>query len=231
MDKIVEDIYHKKYKPQEGPRNYGYVWNPRNRVSVCYRQVREVALIQALNECSIHLDKTKILDVGCGDGNILRFFVSIGANPEDLYGIDLLEYRIEKAKRVNPKIHYAVADAEQLPFENESFDIITQFVTFSSMSTRQKQQQAANEMMRVLKKGGVMVWYDIQEKYPGVNPLPQGIGKKEVLELFPETEIVYERSLHSKLTSKAIRIFPFLVSFFDSLAIIPKTHLFMIAKK
>ena len=43
------------------------------------------------------LDK-KILDVGCGSGGVLRDFIKYGALPENLYGIDLLEDRIERAK-------------------------------------------------------------------------------------------------------------------------------------
>jgi ubiquinone/menaquinone biosynthesis C-methylase UbiE len=59
-----------------------------------------------------------------------------GARPENLYGIDLLDERIEEAKRLSPNIDFRCGNAEELPYEDGLFDIVIQFTVFTSILDR-----------------------------------------------------------------------------------------------
>jgi ubiquinone/menaquinone biosynthesis C-methylase UbiE len=60
----------------------------------------------------------RVLEVGCGAGNILA---QISA--AELCGVDISESMVAKAKaRLGPAANIQLADAENLPFENQRFD-------------------------------------------------------------------------------------------------------------
>src|SRR5688572_14559728 len=49
------------------------------------------------------LNKYKILEVGCGNGELLRDLIKWGARPENTFGIDLIPERIVEAKNLCPQ--------------------------------------------------------------------------------------------------------------------------------
>src|SRR5262245_38222270 len=61
----------------------------------------------------------RILDVGTGTGLAARRVAATGAA---VAGIDLGAELIETARRLAPAIDFRVGDAEQLPFDDASFD-------------------------------------------------------------------------------------------------------------
>jgi 2-polyprenyl-3-methyl-5-hydroxy-6-metoxy-1,4-benzoquinol methylase len=69
----------------------------------------------------IEQPNAKILDVGCGPGNISRYLLS--KQPEyKILGIDLAPNMIELAKKNNPTAEYKVMDCLRLNALNEKFD-------------------------------------------------------------------------------------------------------------
>ncbi len=64
----------------------------------------------------------KILDIACGVGRILQ-----AAEPKslELHGLDISEVAISKAKLNLPKAKLIAGNAEDLPYEDHSFDYIT----------------------------------------------------------------------------------------------------------
>src|SRR5690606_6951405 len=63
----------------------------------------------------------KILDVGCGPGNITQYLLS--KRPDfDIFGIDLAANMIELAKRNNPTARFAVMDSRQMFTLHTQFD-------------------------------------------------------------------------------------------------------------
>lgn len=71
----------------------------------------------------LQLQPTKnFLDVACGLGRMLEVSQLYKANN---YGIDLSEVAVEKAKLKLPNDNIVVGNAEQLPFENSTFDYVT----------------------------------------------------------------------------------------------------------
>jgi SAM-dependent methyltransferase len=125
----------------------------------------------------------RALDVGCGGGWWLRTLLRWGARPEHLAGIDLLPEPVAAARGIHPDLAIAEGSAEDLPYPDESFDLVSQFTVFSSILDRRMRRRVADEMRRVLRPGGVVLWYDFT-----VNPRnrdTRGIGAGEVRALFP----------------------------------------------
>ena len=94
-----------------------------------------------------------ILDVACGNGNTAITARRMSAN---VTGIDitaeLLELAVEEAKIAQVEgITWKEGDAQNLPFEDESFDVVLS--TFGHMFAPQA-ELVAKEMIRVTKRGG-----------------------------------------------------------------------------
>lgn len=94
----------------------------------------------------------KILDVAAGNGN---FTLAAARRWADItstdYVDDLLERGRKRAAADGLKPTFKIADAEDLPFADGSFDAVAS--TFGVMFAP-NQEQAAAEMMRVVRKGG-----------------------------------------------------------------------------
>jgi len=139
------------------------------------------------------LRNEKILDVGCGSGFWLRQFIQWGARPDNLFGIDLLEQRIQEAKELCPLgVTLELGDASSLDFQDSSFDLILQFTVFTSILDQQMKMKVATEMIRVLKPAGTILWYDYFVSNP-YNPDVRGVTRKEILQLFPKLSISLRR--------------------------------------
>lgn len=92
-----------------------------------------------------------VLDVACGTGDMV---VSLAEQGCTVTGVDISEEMLAIAKRKAPQATYMLADAEQLPFEDSSFDAVT-----CAFGVRNfvHLEQGLSEMLRVLKPGGTMV--------------------------------------------------------------------------
>jgi len=54
----------------------------------------------------------------------------------------------------------SLGNAETLPFASKSFDLVMQFTVFTSILAQHVKQRIANEMIRVVKPDGMIIWYD-----------------------------------------------------------------------
>ena len=111
---------------------------------------------ELLNLCQISSEKT-LLNLGCGAGTTTPFIVN-NYNC-DVVAIDIKENMLESAvkwakrKEVTGKARFTVADAQYLPFANESFDIL---ICESVNVFIPDKRQAFGEYHRVLKPGGAL---------------------------------------------------------------------------
>ncbi|MDI6891189.1 MAG: class I SAM-dependent methyltransferase [Thermodesulfovibrionales bacterium] len=138
------------------------------------------------------LSDIKILDVGCGNGGVLREFIKYGAMPYNLYGIDLLPDRIESAKKLSPNIDFKCGNAESLPYDDKFFDIVLCFGVFTSIFEKNMKQNIAREMLRVLNPNGIILWYDYFVSKP-TNPDTRGVRRREIKGLFPNCIFDFHR--------------------------------------
>ena len=96
---------------------------------------------------SVAIGAKKICEVGCNIGNNLSDF------PKDsqVYGIDMSEYALEKAKNRYPSFKFKVANMNKIPFENSYFDLVfTRGVLIHIPSS--EIDAGLKEMVRVSKK-------------------------------------------------------------------------------
>jgi ubiquinone/menaquinone biosynthesis C-methylase UbiE len=157
-------------------------------------QQRERRLLDLLNRHNFaDLESKTILEVGCGTGQWLRDFIKWGARPENVTGIDLLPDRVSRARRLcPPAVRIHCASAAQLPFYDETFDIVLQSTVFTSILDADLKRHVAAEMRRVVKREGLILWYDYHANNPW-NSDVQGVKRGEIDQLFPDCSINLKR--------------------------------------
>ena len=224
----IRKVYEKRYKPEKVKGIYSFF----NSASLFISHQREKRLINLLKKYGfVQLGNKKILDVGCGYGGVLRKFINYGAMPENLYGIDLLPDRIEMAKKLSPHINFYLGSATELPFEDNFFDIVMQFTVFTSILDYSVKQKVAQEMLRVLKPYGIIIWYDYWISKP-TNPDVKGVGKREIKKLFPNCTFDFNQiTLAPPIARLLVPISWILCELLEKLKIFNTHYLVVIKKK
>jgi ubiquinone/menaquinone biosynthesis C-methylase UbiE len=108
----------------------------------------------------------RVLDVGCGTGELL--ILAKQRHPEtELVGLDVDEriLRLARAKAAakDMSIAFHSADAAAMPFEEDSFDVIVSSLVFHHLPTTVKRQTFA-EIHRVLRPDGRFLLVDFGTK-------------------------------------------------------------------
>ncbi len=111
------------------------------------------ALAHSLLELCPKTNKNTILDLGCGTGYCLPL-LQTKYPTATIIGADLAQGMLDHAKKNHPAFHYKIADAEALPFEDKSFDLI-----FSNLAVQwcDDFSQVLSEAYGALKPGGHLV--------------------------------------------------------------------------
>ena len=96
--------------------------------------------------------KLRVLDVGCGTGELALAMAQAGAV---VTGIDLAENRVREARdqaaAASLAVRFETGDAERLPYPSGSFDVVTS--TFGAMFAPHP-ETVAEELIRVCRPGG-----------------------------------------------------------------------------
>ena len=92
-----------------------------------------------------------VLDVGCGVGAFLRLVASRGARA---FGLDASEALLEVARRRLPDADLRVGDMEALPYDDDTFDLVSGFNAFFFANDI---VAALREAGRVAKSGAAVV--------------------------------------------------------------------------
>ena len=155
--------------------------NPGNQAIQQERQRKLRELLQGSG--FLPLADKRILDVGCGTGEFLAAFQAWGARPQNLFGVDLLPDRIRRARQKFHEIAFQEANAEKLPFTDGFFDLVAVFTVFSSILDQQMACNVSEEISRVLRSGGAVLWYDFRMNNP-FNEHVRGMSRDGVRHLF-----------------------------------------------
>jgi ubiquinone/menaquinone biosynthesis C-methylase UbiE len=122
----------------------------------------------------------RVLEIGFGQGTDLMQFARGGSK---VFGVDLTPRHVEltslRFRAFDMKARLMFGDAEQLPFENESFDVVYSFGVLHHTPAMQK---ALDEVHRVLRPGGTAI-ISVYHKYSVVMAwkiLVEGLLKREL---------------------------------------------------
>ena len=192
MTNVELERIRKEYaRRQACPRLQG-LYSPFQPGSLYSHQSRERVFLDLLRRHGIQtLAGLRILDVGCGTGGELRRLIDYGAAPENMFGLDLLSHHVAQAKKLNPGMFLVSGNGANLPYLSASFDLVTQLTVFSSILDDKLKQAIAAEMLRVLKPGGMILWYDYWLN--PVNPATRGVRPAEVRWLFSGCRYEFQR--------------------------------------
>jgi 2-polyprenyl-3-methyl-5-hydroxy-6-metoxy-1,4-benzoquinol methylase len=117
----------------------------------------------------------RVLDAGCGVGWGTRLLLHAGAAGASAIDLDL--EAVEEARRRVPDADVRQGDLANLPWPDEQFDLV---VCFEAIEHVRQQEQALDELVRVLAPGGILM---VSSPNPRVYPAG---NRFHINELTPE---------------------------------------------
>jgi len=198
-------------------RRSGHLYSRFNPAYLFMVQEREYRFLSLLSRhgCAPLENKT-ILEVGCGNGDLLRDFIKWGARPQNITGIELLPERVAEAVELCPKgIKIHQGNAARLQFPDKTFDVVMQSTVFTSILDASMKEELACEMCRVLKPDGLILWYDYHMNNPR-NPDVKGVKRREIHALFPKCEIRLQRITLAPPLARLLAPYSWLLCYFLS---------------
>jgi ubiquinone/menaquinone biosynthesis C-methylase UbiE len=88
-----------------------------------------------------------ILEIGCGAG-----FLAQELQQYDYWGVDYSKWLIKKHVSLFPEHNVMMSEADDLPFEDNSFDIVFCYGVFQYLPSTEYAEKAIEEMKRVARK-------------------------------------------------------------------------------
>jgi SAM-dependent methyltransferase len=185
----LEAVYDQRERSGRDRQVFGY----EGFFHVCRVQERLYETLRLFKKVGLRdLAAIDILDVGCGEGFMLRQFLEWGASRTRVAGIDIRPVAVERARELSPGIAIRLGSAEDLPWEDEAFGLVCQQTVLSSVLEPRRRQRIAAEMSRVLRGQGFVLWYDFFYDNPG-NPNVVGLRMSEIRQLFPHFDVTVKR--------------------------------------
>lgn len=137
----------------------------------------------------------KILDYGCGEGRHLRFYLDCGADPRNLFGIEIDEATRMIAQARSPHLSILEGDGVHINLPDDSMDLVSLYFVMSSIGLEDLRRQISSELVRVVKNGGLVYWWDMRhmaaasgkpgERLQATDLFAQKIVSTEVLGIKP----------------------------------------------
>ena len=114
-----------------------------------------------------------VLDVGTGPGIIMRKIKEKLGDKVRIYGVDVSEDMVRIAERNVPDAEIKVGMAENIPFEDNMFDIVISVLSAHHWDDVQK---GIEEIKRVLKKNGKGIIWEVNPKSGLKDIIPRKIS-------------------------------------------------------
>jgi SAM-dependent methyltransferase len=101
----------------------------------------------------------RVLDLGCGSGVFLRLAADRGA---EVFGLDASQALIEIARARVPEADLRVGDIQFLPYDDDSFDVVTGFNSFFFAASMAAALREAGRVAKPEAPVVIQVWGDPQ---------------------------------------------------------------------
>jgi SAM-dependent methyltransferase len=169
--------------------------DPTNPSALYIRGSRARAVVRALADAGVFPRRgDPCLEIGCASLGWLADLLSWRLRESDLHGLELDPDRVAIAKESFPSADIRVGDATRLPWPADRFALVIASTLFSSILDQQMQRAVAAEIVRVLRPGGALLWYDLRVDNPS-NRNVRGFSRGQVRALFTGlTEAVLRRT-------------------------------------
>src|SRR3712207_4840550 len=118
---------------------------------------------------------SRALEVGCGPGHITAMMANTGAT---VTGVDLVPAMIETTRTLHPDLEFVEANAEQLPFADDAFDVVLANFVIHHFA---RPDVVCIEIRRVLKPGGRFVFAGPIESF-GFGSFIEGLTAHHTME-------------------------------------------------
>ena len=139
--KILKDEY-KSVMPQSFPDIVN--------IHIHNLHIREV-------ESFLPLSNAYVLDVGCGWGRVSESLAKKNRSAK-FFGIDISSGFVDLFNQhLKQRGKAIVGDMRNLPFKNQTFDLVYNVEAFEYLSHERDQEKSISEMLRVLKNDGAMI--------------------------------------------------------------------------
>ena len=153
--------------------------NTGNRLALAER----LDIISSLTEGRLPAGPIDILDLGCGSLSLLHPNMQVGS----IVGVDLLFSRLTALRDETSQTPTVNADGANLPFRSNTFDVVVLATMMSSVLSSGVRIAIGQEVERVLRPGGAVLWYDFRLPNPR-NRATRAVRRRELLELFPSLD-------------------------------------------
>ena len=159
--------------------NYATINIPEKSYSLGYKNAEDLKRLNFINnqiQSMAGVDK-KILDVGCGNGNISLF---LGNKGYIVKGIDVSNKAIEiaKSKNIFPHVDFECLPAEELSANGDKYDVV---VCSEVLEHLEKPENLLNTLYNLLKEDGKLIV-----------TVPNGWGPRELFITRP-VQLIYHR--------------------------------------
>lgn len=174
--------------------NQQQVWD---KLAESWSKFRKNAPIEVIN--FLKNKEGKVLDLGCGSGRNFVKKVDI-----EYFGVDFSQEMIrlaqKTAERLRMKVKLKVADATNLPFEDNFFDTALFISSLHCIEGEDNRRRALEELHRVMKEGSeamITVWdknttrrlSELEEKEGIVNWKKEGINHERYYYFYEKKEL------------------------------------------
>lgn len=165
---------HNEPKTRSGPETSGATLHRASQYDI-HTSLMGLGVNQSNSRMIIEMARikpgNKVLDVGCGSGNLTLTAKRYAGTPGSVYGIDaspeMIEVARKKASRSRLEVVFDVGLIEKLDFPDATFDVAISRLVIHHLPDDLKRRGFA-EIFRVLKLGGRLFLADFN---PPTNPI------------------------------------------------------------
>lgn len=126
------------------------LYNSRNPLVrfVCNQRLKKIIKIIPKKE------GLKILDAGCGEGQLLLKLSKVRERKRELYGADITPVAVESAKEKVGGVNFSLQNLKNLNYEDGFFNVVICTEVIEHITDY---HEAIKELKRVLKRGGLLI--------------------------------------------------------------------------
>ena len=130
-----------------------------------------------LVESGLITNESKVIDVGCGIGRNSNYLAAQGCEVHAI-NIDHNELAVARthAEENGVAVDYTLADARELPYPDESMDWAIDYGCSHVFSDLGNQNRVRDEILRVLKPSGYLLFFGFNEEHPARQTDIENIG-------------------------------------------------------